>query len=225
MDNRNHIDLTMPIENHFRWKVDRRLTSSFENGDPFQVTKMGWAVHGFTHIDAPRHIDSRGLTTSSFTFEELIGAASVIDLSDIQDEQEISGDMLEAAGHHVRPEERILIKTAWDERYSPKTPDFWKRSPYLSRNAVDWLYAFKPKAVGFDFPQDYPIRGLLNGEEPQMSQMVSHDRLLRNGILLIEYLCNLAKVNTKRVELIALPLKILEADGAPLRVVVREIFD
>ncbi len=213
----------MPIENHFRWKVDRSLVSSFENGDPFQITKIGWAVHGFTHIDAPRHIDPNGRTTSDFAIDDLIGSASIIDLSDIEEETEITRSRLESAGKHASPEERILIKTAWDERHSPKTEKFWLRAPYLSLEAAKWLLNLKPKAVGFDFPQDYPIRGLLDNREPSMEEMVTHNILLRNGIPLIEYLCNLGQVKAKRVELIALPLKILDADGAPLRVVVEEV--
>ena len=46
------IDLTMPIADHFRWPVDRRQKKS----DTFQVTWVGWTVHGFTHVDAPRHL-------------------------------------------------------------------------------------------------------------------------------------------------------------------------
>jgi hypothetical protein len=42
------IDLSMAIEGHFRWPVERRLTSDHAKGDLFQVTWLGWPVHGFT---------------------------------------------------------------------------------------------------------------------------------------------------------------------------------
>ena len=39
----NIIDLTMPVQDHFRWPVDRRLAADFAKGDPFQITYVGWA--------------------------------------------------------------------------------------------------------------------------------------------------------------------------------------
>ena len=57
------IDLTVPIETgHFRWPVERRTISSHAAGDLVEVTWVGWPVHGFTHMDSPRHIDPDGCT-------------------------------------------------------------------------------------------------------------------------------------------------------------------
>jgi arylformamidase len=49
------IDLSMTIENHFRWPVERRSNSDHTEGDLFQATWLRWPVHGFTHMDSPRH--------------------------------------------------------------------------------------------------------------------------------------------------------------------------
>ena len=51
------------------------------------------------------------------------------------------------------------------------------------------------------------------------SEYVSHDVLLRNGVILIEYLCNMGALEQDRVMLVALPLKLPESDGAPSRVI------
>jgi len=142
------IDLTMPIEDHLRWPVERKLNSDFGQGDPFQVTWAGWAVHGFTHMDAPRHMLPDGKTT------------------------------------------------------------FWTQAPYMSREAATWLLDQGVKAVAFDFPQDYVIRLLLKNETASMDQFVTHDVLLRNGVILIEYLCNTAALQSERTMLYTLPLKI-----------------
>lgn len=216
------IDLTYPIESHFRWQVERDLTACFEAGDDFQITRVGFPVHGFTHIDAPRHMVPGGPTTSDFDLESLLGEAAILDLSGIAENASITAEMLAAAGEHVRESDIVLLKTAWDERFSLSAPDFWTQAPYLTREACEWLRARRPAVVGFDFPQDYPIRGLLGGEKPSMEEFVSHDVLLRRGIPMIEYLCNLGSVQKARVELCALPLKILDADGAPARVVAIE---
>jgi len=216
-------DLTLPIENHFRWKVDREKISSFEAGDLFQITKIGWAVHGFTHIDAPKHILPQGSTSSEFALDQLMGFATVIDVSGVDEASPITAEMLENLTSSSVIEERILLKAAWDSRISPTEKAYWQRSPYLTRCAAEWLLDKRPKLVGFDFPQDYPIRGLLENEVPSIETMVTHDLLLRNGIPLLEYLCNMASLNSNRVELIALPLKILDSDGAPIRVIAKDV--
>lgn len=216
------IDLTMPIEPHFRWKPERALKGDFAKGDRFQVTWLGLAVHGFTHIDSPRHIDPAGDTTDAIDLHKTTGPAALVDLSGIAPDTAITGDMLAAAGGHVESGEIVLIRTGWDRKRDHHTPEFWTESPWMTREACEWLRGRAPKAVGFDFPQDYPIRGLLGGKTASMEDFVTHDLLLRNGIVLIEYLCNMGEITCERVALYALPLKLPDADGAPARVVAVE---
>lgn len=213
------IDLSVPLEPHFRWSLERKLTSDFAKGDPFQITHLAWSVHGFTHIDAPKHIDPDGSTTDAMTLDRLVGAAAVLDLTDIAVDSPIDADRLASAGSHIEERDIVLLSTGWDKRVSLHEPEFWTTAPYLTRDACDWLKARSPSAVGFDFPQDYPIRGLLSGETAPMSDFVSHDVLLRDGVFLIEYICNLTAIGVPRPVVVALPLKLPNADGAPARVV------
>jgi len=219
---RRVIDLSYAIVDHFRWGVDRTLAASFENGDGFQVTRLGFGVHGFTHIDSPRHILPDGPTTSSFNMNAFVGTGAIIDVSDIEDNAAISAQTLELAGAHLEPDDIVIIKTAWDERYSLEEREFWTEAPYLTRDACEWIVEKRPALVGYDFPQDRPIRDLLRGESKPLEEFVSHDVILRRGIPMIEYLCNLAAVSSARPEICALPMKVLNADGAPARVVAME---
>jgi len=213
------LDLTLPITDHFRWPVERRLVADHAKGDLFQVTWQGFAVHGFTHIDSPRHYFPDGTTTDDFRLDQTVGPAAVIDLLDIEPMTAIDGDMLDAAGAEVAPGEIIVFRTGWGDRRSVETPEFWLDAPFLERSAAAWLLARSPKAVAFDFPQDYCIRLLLGGEVRPIEEHVSHDVLLRNGVLLIEYLTNTRALTTSRISFCCLPLKLPAADGAPARVV------
>lgn len=213
------VDLSMPIANHLRWSVDRHLKGDFAQGDQFQVTYLGWAVHGFTHVDAPRHMVPDGPTTSDLSLDTLVGSAAVIDLTDIAPESEISAEQLQKAGAHIQANDIVVTKTAWDTIESPQTPKFWTRAPYMSREAAEWLLAKQIRAIAFDFPQDYPIRKLLVDQVDPITEFVTHDVLLRNNITLIEYICNTASITQDRVDFYALPLKILNSDGAPARVI------
>jgi len=213
------VDLTMPIIDHFRWPVERRLVADHAKGDLFQVTWQGFAVHGFTHMDSPRHFFPDGKTTDDLELEQTIGRASVIDLLGIEPRSAIDADSLEAAGKYVAPGEIILFKTGWGEQRDVTTPDFWLDAPYLQRSAAEWLLSQRPKAVAFDFPQDYVTRLLLSGEIRPIDEHVSHDVLLRNDVVLIEYLTNTRALTSDHVDFCCLPLKLPAADGAPARVV------
>ena len=216
------VDLSMAIEDHFRWPVERSQKGDLEAGDMYQITRLGWVVHGFTHIDAPRHIVAGGDTTSEIALERTIGAAAVLDLSGIAPRTEITAEMIAAAAGHLEAGDIAILKTCWEQVHAPRTPEFWTEAPYLSAAACRWLLARKIKALAVDFPQDYPIRGLLDGQQAPIAEFVSHDILLRNGVILIEYLSNLGELQGPRTTLIALPLKIPNADGAPARVIAYE---
>lgn len=217
---RRIIDLSYPIEDHFRWKVERRLAASFEDGAQFQITRFGLAVHGFTHIDAPRHMLPDGYTTSDFRLESLVGEAAIVDLSGIAPGTAITAAHMDRAD--IRPGDLVFLKAAWDLRHALSSSLFWTEAPYLTRQACERLLERRPGAVGFDFPQDKPIRNLLSGETAPIEEFVSHDVLLRNGVPLIEYLRNLSAISAPRAEVCALPIALPDADGAPARVIAIE---
>ncbi|MFK7944022.1 MAG: cyclase family protein [Paracoccaceae bacterium] len=219
----NIIDLSMPIESgHLRWPVERGAKGDFNKGDLFEVSWVRTSCHGFTHMDAPRHMAPGGATLDALDLARVVGRAAVIDLSDIEPNEEITEARLATAAAHLAPGEIALFRTCWDQQRDWKTEAFWRDAPYLSRAACEWLLARGPTACAFDFPQDYTIRLLLDGEVRPIPEHVSHDVLLRNNITLIEYLVNVGKVTGPKPFLAALPLNLPGADGAPSRVVAIE---
>jgi len=215
-------DLSLPIADHFRWKVERREKENHAHGNQFQVTWQGWSVHGFTHIDSPKHMLPEGSTTSDFRLEQLCGPAAVVDLTHVPDNQPISAAIIAQQGAHIAEGDIVLLKTCRELRHSIDTAEFWTTSPWLDREACEWLRAKRIKALGVDFPQDEAIRHLLTGVVKPMESFVSHDVLLRHGVLLIEYLTNLSALAKPRTTIFALPIKIPNADGAPARVIAVE---
>ncbi len=216
------IDLTMTVSDHFRWRVERRLKEEHARGDQFQITWLGMAVHGFTHVDAPRHMVPGGPTTDELTLDRLCGRAAIVDLTGVEPDREIPTARFIDAASHVAPGDIVVLKTCWETLRSPDTPAFWRESPWLTRAACEFLLDRKIKALAVDFPQDEPIRHLLDGVTKPIAEFVSHDVLLRNGIPLIEYVCKLAALRHPFTQLYAFPLKIADADGAPARVVAVE---
>lgn len=214
------IDLSMPIEEgHFRWPVTRGRKGDFKAGDLFEVTSIGTTCHGFTHMDAPSHMVPGGDTLDALDLGRVVGAATVIDLGDITPEEEITDQHLEKAASHLRDGEIALFRTCWDRQRNWRDEAYWRDAPWLGASACRWLLARNPSAVAFDFPQDWTIRRILDGEMRPIEEHVSHDILLRNGITLIEYLVGTDAITDARVFLCALPIRIPGADGAPARVV------
>lgn len=217
------IDLSMPVEpGHIRWPVERGVKGSFDDGDLFEVSWVRTSCHGFTHMDAPRHMVPGGETLEALDLARVVGRAAVIDLTDILPNEEITETRIASAAAHLTPGEIALFRTCWDEQRNWKTEAFWREAPYLSRAACEWLLDRGPTACGFDFPQDYTIRLLLDGEVRPIPEHVSHDVLLRNNVTLIEYLVGTRAVPGPHTFLVALPLNLPGADGAPSRVVAIE---
>ncbi len=215
------IDLSMTIQPMWRWPVEIGLVKSFSCGDPYQVTAIKTTMHSFTHIDTPLHIERGRESIDEVDLERLCGQAAVIDLRPVTENQEIGRDLLVERSAHVRPDDIVLLKTGWDLLRDYTTKDYWLEAPYLSRDAAQWLSERSIKAVGFDFPQDYVIREIPD-RHPAAEEMPTHDLLLRRGILLIEYLCNVHRIEGERVLVYALPLKIAGGEGACARVVAVE---
>lgn len=218
------IDLSMPVTvGHFRWPVERRLSRDRANGDSAQVTWAGWGVHSFTHMDAGVHFKQGAFTTSDVSLEQVVGPAAVVDLTGLAANEPVTEAMIASAGAHIERGDIVLLRSGWDTKRSIENADFWTDAPYVTEEAARWLLGRGIKAIGFDFPQDYCIRHFVLGDrQPAWEENTTHVVLLMNGVVMFEYLCNLMAITSPRVTFIGLPVKLLDSDGAPARVIVIE---
>ncbi len=213
------VDLTMPIAtDHVRWKAERTVAGDTTRGDLFQVTTLKVSCHAFTHVDARRHYFGDGPTIEATPLEDVVGDAAVIDLLDVEPNEAVGPEKLSARFAHVRTGDKVLLKSGWDTKRSFRTQEFWLDAPYLTREAALFLKDKGVRTIAYDFPQDYAIRLLLQGEVRPIEEHVTHDILLRAGVNMIEYVVNTSAISADRVLLSAAPLKIPGADGAPARV-------
>lgn len=216
------IDLSMTIKNHWRWKVVHQLRHDFDRGDDMRSSIFEMGAHAFTHVDTPLHCNREGITLEKLSVDAYSGSAAIIDISYIKANEKITADDLKKNGTHVQENDIIILKTCWDEHYDPNSKEYWTEAPYVTEEAAKWLLEQKPRAVGFDFPQDYPLKLIDRGGNFKLDELTTHKYLLNNGILHIEYLCNMKEVKSERIELIALPLKLEGFEGGPARIVAIE---
>ncbi|CAN7247582.1 cyclase family protein [Bosea sp. LjRoot90] len=214
----NIVDLSMPIAPHFRWPVELSIKGDIAAGDQFRVSKINGPCHGFSHVDAAAHFVAGAPTIETTPLSQVVGPCRVLDLSQRPANEPIGPEHLAAADRGGADGEILLLATQWNDRRDYQDKSFWTEAPWLTLEAAQWLAERKPTAVAFDFPQDYPIRLLLEGKEVPKPEHVTHHVLLSHGVTLIEYVVNTSKLKAPRNLFSAAPLLIPNADGAPARI-------
>lgn len=216
------VDLSMLIEPHWRFAPEFAFKELPKPEFTFRSTVLkDYGAHNFSHCDAPQHVDRALETIEMLPIERFCGEASLIDVADLGGNAALSREVLEARAGAVRAGDVILIRSNQALRHPTTVPEFWTRSPWITKSGAEYLLELEAKAIAFDFPQDRAIR------EPYLTDFEHHEPvedwachtvLLPKGILQIEYLAGLEKLSQERFLFFAAPLKIKGADGGPARV-------
>ncbi len=156
------IDLTVTVDVNTKSppSTDLKVELTRYNRGPgfWQVTAVAQSLHTGSHIDSALHCYENGGTTAEIPLERVIGEAFVLDCSHVEAEQPIDVRDLERVAAGLREDDILIVRTDWTDRSWGKFPEFFTRSPYLTPEAADWIVARKPKAVGFDFFEEYSAR-------------------------------------------------------------------
>ena len=142
------VDLSFSIRPHFRWKVAPQLVASHAEGHPLQSTLLTIGCHAYTHVDAPLHFLVDGGDIASMPVDQWVGDASVIDLTHLGPNGEVTAADLDRRAAHVRAGDIVLLSTDWPRKMSVEREEFWSRGPYTGASGCDWLIAKGVKAVG-----------------------------------------------------------------------------
>jgi kynurenine formamidase len=195
----------------------------------YSANNFSGAEHGGTHIDAPIHFAENRQSVNEIPLEKLIGKAIKVDVSEnaLKDRDYlINIDDLknwESSQNMQIPDGSIvLLQTGYSKFYPNKKtylgtdqrgPDAIKllSFPGLSPEAAQWLVDERNiNAIGLDTPSiDYG----------QSTSFESHVILLSKNIPAFENLTNLDQLPSKDFQVIALPMKIKDGSGGPLRIV------
>jgi arylformamidase len=180
-----------------------RLGWTITGGASVNVGAIETSVHTATHCDAPFHFDNAGLTVERLTPDTFVGPTLVVDVRNTPR----WGERLARLDLSDTP--RILFCTdGW-----PDTTRFPDAIPVMESGLPDWLADRGVRLIGVDLPSVDPL---------DSKTLDNHHALGRREITIIEGLW-LDGVTEGRYELIALPLRIVGADGSPLRAVLRRL--
>lgn len=186
------------------------------NSEGRQTTKIILGSHSGTHMDAPLHFIPRGRSIDKIRLELCIGPAVLVNLSGIK-KREVGIKDLRRKLRGLKRIERLIVRFDWSKNWGKDR--YFKKYPYFSEGACRWMVKKGIKLIGVDTPSpDDPRYNRKSGHDSP-----NHKYLLKNGVVMVEYLCNLNKLKGRRIFFISLPLKISGADGAPTRALAYEI--
>lgn len=204
-------DVTLPIyhgmpvyEGDPEVTIERRL--SILKGATANVAFLAMGSHTGTHVDGPAHFREGAPGVDQLSLDVLMGPARVVELP-------VTGhiDAASLRGLDLTSCPRILVKT--------RNSGFWRLGRFrkdfagVTEDAARLLVNSGVRLVGVDS---------LSVEPFESASFATHRTLLDAGVIILEGL-DLSAVPPGDYELLCLPLKIQQGDGAPARVVLREI--
>jgi len=182
----------------------------------FMETLINLYSHTGTHLDAPAHLYVNGLTLDEYPVEHFVGKALTVDCRALKKGEKISMSLIEEKWNCLNEAEFILFFTGHDKLWGSQ--DYFSDFPILSEEAVEWINRRKLKGIGIDAPSFDPVT--IDELDGASGELHNHRAILKtNNTILLENLCNLEKVDSDLFLLCALPLKTVNADGAPARVI------
>ncbi|MBI9085598.1 MAG: cyclase family protein [Desulfobacterales bacterium] len=193
--------------------IDIRPDKSMARGDSCNTTILKLPAHAGSHVDAPAHFIADGLTITDYDAQAWIFDHPLVVEVPAAPGILLGPENLERIQQGTTHTDLLLIRTGFEDRRGK--PVYWQNAPGIAPETADFLLARLPglKAVGFDF---ISISSLAHREAGR----AAHRAFLGAGLRIFEDLSLSALESKKRLDrVIALPLRVSGADGAPCTVV------
>ena len=228
------IDLTYPFsESTIYWPTDtlgfvheKLAYGRTEGGWFYSAYRYSAAEHGGTHLDAPIHFGEGLLAADAIPLSSLIGPAAVVDVSARATADTLVSieDLTRWESEHGRiPDGAILlVRTGWGQKYGDRTAYLGTAKkgpeavaelhfPGLDPKAAQWLvdqrkiaaFGLDTASVDYGHSKDFRTHVILTGK----------------NISCLENVANLDRLPPAGSFAVALPMKIQDGSGAPLRIV------
>ena len=199
------IDISQPLTTGTaEWPGDQPFELSWtmhqDRGDSVNVAAIKMSVHVGTHTDGGFHVAANGSRAAELPLDAYIGKALIVDARGREAlDESVIGDV---DFSNIR---RIIFHTRDDSDASVFPKHFLSPTESLARQLV----ARGVRLIGTDAPSmDHATSKTLD----------SHHILVQGGVAILENL-TLSNVEPGVYTLIALPLKLVEADSSPVRAV------
>ena len=176
--------------------------------DGYNLELLFLSSHTGTHIDAPYHFLKKGQKIHQIMTRRLVTEAILIKIRKGADQSITKTDIqkFEKKYGMIDDGSTVIFHTGWQKNLKKKS--YFLKNPGLAVSAAKYLASKKINLVGIDSPS------IDLGKDGKFSV---HHVLAKSGILIVENLANLDKINSEEFHLIVAPLKLKNATGSPVR--------
>jgi kynurenine formamidase len=189
-----------------------------QRSEPTYVSNAYWTLmnHAGPHVDAPNHLERGAAGADSYRLESLVGPIKLVDLRGAAD-QPIAVGELKSRG--IQAGDVVIAFVGY---VPPTNPEEIPAFRALSKEAAEYLTQIPIKAFATDalsvdsFREIYERMG--KGMKGYETLAPVHHAFLTQGIPAVEQLTNVdALIGVAEAVFVGLPLKVKDADGAPMR--------
>ena len=176
--------------------------------DGYNLELLFLSSHTGTHIDAPYHFLKKGQKIHQITTRRLVTEAILIKIRKVANQSITKDDIQKFEKKYGKIDDgsTVIFHTGWQKNL--KKESYFLKNPGLAVSAAKYLVSKKINLVGIDSPS------IDLGKDSKFSV---HHILAKSGILIVENLANLEKINSEMFHLIVAPLKLKNATGSPVR--------
>ena len=176
--------------------------------DGYNLELLFLSSHTGTHIDAPYHFLKKGQKIHQIVTRRLVTEAILIKIGKGANQSITKTDIQKFEKKYGKIDDgsTVIFHTGWQKNL--KKESYFLRNPGLAVSAAKYLASKKINLVGIDSPS------IDLGKDSKFSV---HHILANSGILIVENLANLEKINSEMFHLIVAPLKLKNATGSPIR--------
>ena len=176
--------------------------------DGYNLELLFLSSHTGTHIDAPYHFVKKGQKIDQIMTKRLVTEAILIKIRKGSDQAITKNDIQKFEKKYGKIDDgsTVIFHTDWQKNLNKKS--YFMKNPGLGTSAAKYLASKKINLVGIDSPS------IDLGKDGKFSV---HHILAKSGILIVENLINLDKINSQKFHLIVAPLKLKNATGSPVR--------
>lgn len=209
------IDLTIPISDKtpiYPGDPTPSITR-IKNFDPdgYHLSLLKMGAHTGTHVDAPYHFFEDGKKISEIPLQQFMGRGILFDVRGKEKARAITLEDVKEKIEKSSEDDIALFLTGWSEHLGT---DLYFEHPYLDSALIQDLLGRGIKTFFID---------ALSIDPPDGSSFAGHDAILGANGVIGENLTNLEKIDFVNPLIVALPLKIDDCDGSPVRAVAIEL--
>jgi kynurenine formamidase len=184
--------------------------------DGYNVLHVSMGSQTGTHVDAPYHFLADGARIDVMELSMFFGPATVVDVRGLPPRSTISWSQLEPLVATMPERSILVLHTGWSQHWRSRE---YLDHPFLGKDAAEGVVAAGIRTVAIDamsVDETAPPGG-----EP--GSFAAHDVLLGAGGAIVENLTNLEAVDFAEPVVSVLPIRLADADGAPVRAVALQL--